>query len=40
MAAEAVDLFRQFYERGNPYAPDAKRHRALQPLENAVEDAL
>ena len=30
MAAEAVDLFRQFYVRGNPLAPENKRQRVLQ----------
>eukprot|EP00392_Amoebophrya_sp_AT5.2_P015802 g16018.t1 len=27
--AEAIDLLRSFYERGNPNAPDAKRQRKL-----------
>ncbi len=31
MATEAIDIFRRFYERGNPSAPDAKRARTLQP---------
>ena len=26
---EAIDLLKEFYARGNPNAPDTKRHRAL-----------
>jgi hypothetical protein len=36
MAAEAIDIFRKFYERGNPSAPDAKRARTLQPATAAA----
>ncbi len=31
LADEAVQLLKDFYERGNPKAPDAKRHRPLVP---------
>ncbi len=30
LASEAVDLFREFYERGNALAPPEKRRRQLQ----------
>ena len=29
MMAEAISLLKEFYERGNPKAPDSKRHRPL-----------